>query len=177
MRGFGMTRPALSIVRHGGTSGRYRAEFRAVPSASMTLAIMCNDRAAESYALTNRVMDVYLGDRLAAPTPSVAAASSSGLGETAAPSFTHHIGDLASTVFCEEFDVRWMVLPRSASGIALQRRNLSPIPLASCDTTNMRFTLTATPVEVRFKRDGVGRVTGFVVDARDITNIRFAKLK
>ena len=48
--------------------------------------------------------------------------------------------------------------------------------LASCDTTNMRFTLTATLAEVRFKRDGVGRVTGFVADVGDITNIRFAKL-
>lgn len=52
-----------------------------------------------------------------------------------------------------------------------------PISLASCDTTNMRFTLTATPAEVRFKRDGVGRVTRFAVDAGDITDIRFAKLK
>ena len=52
-----------------------------------------------------------------------------------------------------------------------------PIPLASRDTTNMRFTLTGTLAAVRFERDGVGRVTGFAVDAGDITNIRFAKLK
>ena len=108
---------------------------------------------------------------------SAAATPSPGPGETAAPSFTQNIGDLAGTYFSEELDVRWTVLPGSTSGIALQRRNLSPTALVSRDTTNTRFTPTGTRAEVRFERDAVGRVTGFVVDAGDITNIRFAKLK
>ncbi len=74
-------------------------------------------------------------------------------------------------------DVRWTVLPGSPSGIALQRRNLSPTALAARDTTGTRFALTGTPAAVRFQRNAVGRVTGFVVDAGDITNIRFEKLK
>ena len=49
--------------------------------------------------------------------------------------------------------------------------------MASRDTTNTRFTPTGTPAEVRFERDAVSRVTGFLVKAGAITNIRFVKLK
>ena len=167
----------LPIVRHGGTYGGYRAEFRSVPSAGMTIALLCNNRAAEPYTLTSRIMDVYSGDRLAVPTPSTAAASSSGPGDTAAPLFTQNIGDRAGPYFSEELDVRWTILPGTTSGITLQRRNLLPMALASRDTTNTHFTVLGAQADVRFQRDAVGRVTGFVVNAGDITNIWFAKMK
>ena len=166
----------LPIVRHGGTYGGYRAEFRVVPSASMSMAVLCNNRAADPYVLTNRIMDVYLSDRLAAPTSSPAAASSPGPETTAASLLPQDVEDLAGTYFSEELDIRWTVLPVPTGGIALQRRNLPPMALASLDATGTRFRVTGTSAAVRFARNAVGRVTGFVVDAGDITSIRFEKL-
>lgn len=165
----------LPIVRHGGAYGGYRAEFRVVPSASMTIGILCNIRTAEPYALANRIMEIYLGDRLGAPaTPTEAAAPPSSPGQ-AAP--LKDVGDLPGAYFSDELDVRWTVLNDDTLGLALQRRNLPPTPLASRDTTRTRFAVTGTPAEVRFNRDSSGRVTGFVLDAGDITDIRFVKLQ
>ena len=167
----------VPIVRHGGINGGYRAEFRVIPSARMTTAVLCNNRAAEPYTLANRIMDVYVGDRLAVPTTTTAAAAAPRVLATTTPTRPVNASDLVGNYFSEELDIRWTILPSAPSGIALRRRNLSPISLASRDTTETHFTVLGTTAAVRFERNTVGRVTGFVVDAGDITNIRFVKLQ
>jgi CubicO group peptidase (beta-lactamase class C family) len=170
----------LPIVRHGGTYGGYRAEFAVVPSADMTIAILCNIRTAEPYVLKNRIIDVYLGDRLASPIPAAAAAAAAAppVPEREAVSgLLQDVGDLPGTYFSEELDVRWTVQSGAPGGIALQRRNLPAIALAPGDTAGTRFTLIGTRAAVRFERDASGRLTGFILDAGDITGIRFVKLR
>ncbi|MGK2961869.1 MAG: serine hydrolase domain-containing protein [Gemmatimonadaceae bacterium] len=167
----------LPIVRHGGRYGGYRAEFSVVPSAGMTIAILCNIRTAEPYVLKKRIIDVYLGHRLEALTPAPPAPQlpvPRGPEGSARPL---EVGDLRGTYFSEELDVRWTVQHRASGGIALQRRNLPPVALASLDTTKTRFTVIGSPVEVRFERDASGRVAGFILVSGDITGIRFVKLK
>jgi hypothetical protein len=51
------------------------------------------------------------------------------------------------------------------------------VALALRDTATMRFTVTGSPVDVRFERDASGEVTGFIIDVGDITGIRFVKLR
>lgn len=167
----------LPIVRHGGTYGGYRAEFTVVPSAEVTIAILCNIRTAEPYVLKNRIIDVYLGDRLATPTPAAAAAAPPVPGRPAGSGLVQEVGDLPGTYFSEELDVRWTVQPGANSGIALQRRNLPPMALNPRDTTGTRFTGIGAPVDVRFERDTSGQVTGFILDVGDITGIHFVKLR
>ncbi len=106
-------------MRHGGTYGGYRAEFTVVPSADVTIAILCNIRTAEPYVLKNRIIDVYLGDRLATPTPAAAAAPPPVPGRPAGSGLLQEAGDLPGTYFSEELDVRWTVQPGATSGIAL----------------------------------------------------------
>ncbi len=167
----------LQTVRHGGTYGGYGAEFSVVPSANMTIAILCNTRAVEPYVLRNRIIDVYLSDRLVAPLPAAAAASSTKQSEPPKSESPLEVGDLPGSYFSDELDVRWTVLLGATDGIALQRRDLPPMALASRDTTRTHFTVTGTPAEVRFVRDASGRVAGFIPDAGDISDIRFVKLK
>lgn len=164
----------LSIVRHGGTYGGYRAEFSIVPSANMTVALLCNVRSAVPYTLKNGILDAYLGDQLA-PVPAATIPGGSVGSLLSSPLLK--IGDLPGAYFSEELDVRWTVLPGATSGIALQRRNLPPIELASRDAAKTRFTAVGAPLEVRFERDASGRVTGFVIESGDISGIRFVKLK
>ncbi len=167
----------LPIVRHGGRYGGYRAEFSVLPSAGMTIAILCNIRTAEPYVLKNRIIDVYLGDRLAPLTPATPEAAlpvPSGPEGSALPL---EVGDLPGAYFSEELDVRWTIQHRAGGGIALRRLNLPPIALVSLDTTKTRFTVTGAPVELRFERDVAQRVTGFILDSGELTGIRFVKLK
>ncbi|CAN5761825.1 hypothetical protein BH23GEM3_BH23GEM3_00650 [soil metagenome] len=166
----------LPIVRHGGRYGGYRAEFTVVPSADVTIAILCNIRTAEPYVLMNRIIDVYLGDGLAAPTPATAAAPPPVPSRPAGSDFLTEFGDLPGAYFSEELDVRWTVQPGTTSGITLQRRNLPPVALAPLDTEGTRFMVIGSRVEVRFERDASGQVTGFILDVGDITGIQFARL-
>ena len=167
----------LPIVRHGGSYGGYRAEFSRVLSARMTIAILCNIRTAVPYVLKNRILDVYLGDRLAALTPAALSAPGPAFVEPVASSFLRDLADFTGSYFSAELDVRWTVLPSATNGIALQRRNLVSAALTSRDTTNTRFTIVGAPVELRFERDVSGRVTGFILDSGDIIGVRFVKLK
>lgn len=165
----------LPLVRHGGSYGGYRAESTVVPSANMTIALLCNVSNAGPSVLSQRIMDVYLGDELGPAAP--AAAIPGGSVGSLLSGVLQEVGDLPGTYFSEELDVRWTMLPGATSGIALQRRNLAPMALASRDAAKVRFTAIGAPLEVRFERDAAGRVTGFVIDSGDITGIRFVKLK
>ncbi|MBA3638270.1 MAG: beta-lactamase family protein [Acidobacteria bacterium] len=167
----------LPIVRHGGTYGGYRAEFSVVPSARMTVALLCNVRNAGPYALKNRILDIYLGDQLAPAAPAAPAAVPGGSVGSLVSGPLLEVGNLPGTYFSEELDVRWTVQPGATDGIALQRRNLPPMALASRDPAKERFTMIGSPVDVRFERDASGQVTGFTLDVGDITGIRFVKLK
>ena len=168
----------VPIVRHGGSYGGYRAEYAVIPSASLTIALLCNTRSAEPFALKNRILDVYLADRLgavaAATATAPAAPVSSATSAVSNVKFDSH--ELIGDYFSNELDARWTIQPGSAGGIALRRRNLAPSALTASDAARLRFTLDATPLGVRFERDQSGRVTGFVIDANDITGIRFGKL-
>lgn len=169
----------LPIIRHGGTYGGYRAEFSVVPSARMTVALLCNARNAGPYALKNRILDVYLGDQLAPAAPAALAAPAMprGSAQPLVPGPLLEVGDFRGTYFSEELDIRWTVQTGATNGIALQRRNLPPVELALRDTAKARFTVIGSPVEVRFERDASGHATGFILDFGDITGIRFVKLK
>lgn len=163
----------LNLVRHGGSYGGYRAEFVAAPSVKMTVALLCNLADAGPAALSQRILDIYVGDQLG---PSVAPTRPGGSVGSTLSTLLLEVGDLPGTYFSDELDVRWTVQPDPRNGIALQRRNLPPMGLASRDQVLVRFTAVGGPIELRFERDASGRVTGFVLDNGDITGIRFAKL-
>lgn len=164
----------LPLVRHGGSYGGYRAEFTVVPSANMTIALLCNVSSAAPVVLSQRIMDVYLSEQLAPAAPVAVPGGSVGSGLSG---ILREIGDLPGAYFSDELDVRWTIQPGPTHGIALQRRNLPSIELASRDAAKTRFTGVGTPLEVRFERDVSGRVSGFVIDSGDITGIRFVKLR
>lgn len=82
-----------------------------------TIAILCNIRTAEPYVLKNRIIDVYLGDRLATPTPAAAAAPPPVPGLPAGSGLLQEVGDLPGTYFSEELDVRWTVQPEAVGDI------------------------------------------------------------
>ncbi|MEO6222544.1 MAG: serine hydrolase domain-containing protein, partial [Vicinamibacterales bacterium] len=103
----------LSIVRHGGTYGGYRAEFTVVPSANMTVALLCNARNAEPYVLKNRILDVYLGDQLG---PAPVAAIPRGTMQSGLSAMLEDVADLPGAYFSEELDVRWTVQPGTPGG-------------------------------------------------------------
>lgn len=163
----------LPLVRHGGSYGGYRAEFTVVPSANMTVVLLCNISNAGPLVLSQRILDAYLGDQLG-PVPTAAIPGGSAGSLLSSPLL--EVGDLPGAYFSEELDVRWTILPGATNGIALQRRNLPPMALASRDAAKTRFTAIGAQLEVRFERDASGRVTGFVIDSGDITGIRFVKL-
>jgi CubicO group peptidase (beta-lactamase class C family) len=166
------------IVRHGGSYGGYRAAYAVVPSASMTVALLCNIRSAAPFVMANRILDVYLGDRLAENAPATPAAVAASTAATSPVSNVRfEARDLLGDYFSAELDARWTIQPGISDGIALQRRNLAPMPLSVFDTAQLRFTMPDTPLALRFERDGSGRVTGFIVDIDEISGIRFEKLR
>jgi CubicO group peptidase (beta-lactamase class C family) len=167
----------LPVLRHGGRYGGYRAEMTIIPSAEMSIAILCNIRTAEPYVLKNRIIDVYLDDGLRPSTPAPAAASPASVGHLPDAGLVRDIGDLPGTYFSEELDVRWTVQQGATGGITLQRRNLPPVALFARDSMGTRFAVTGAPAEVRFDRDPDGRVTGFLLDAGDISGIQFVRLR
>jgi CubicO group peptidase (beta-lactamase class C family) len=166
------------IVRHGGSYGGYRAAYAVVPSASTTVALLCNIRSAAPFAMTNRILDVYLGDRLAenAPaTPAAVPASTAARSPISNPGFETR--ELLGDYFSAELDARWTIQPGATDGIALRRQNLAPMALSVIDTAQLHFTISDTPLALRFERDGSGHVTGFIADIDEISGIRFEKLR
>lgn len=55
----------LDIVEHGGAFIGFRAQLLRVPSAHLSVAVLCNDYTAQPEQLARRVVDLYLADRLA----------------------------------------------------------------------------------------------------------------
>ena len=169
----------LALVRHGGSYGGYRTEMTVAPSANMTIAVLCNLSTATPYGangFSQRILDIYLGDQLAPPiTPPLPGGTMgsrlSGLGP-----FVARFSDFTGDYFSDELDVRWSIQPGTPSGIAIQRRNLSPLALEPRDPSMVSFTAVGTPLSVRFESDTAGRVTGFVIDSGDMTGILFVKL-
>jgi len=63
----------LDVVEHGGAFIGFRAQLLRVPGAHLSVAVLCNDYAAQPEQLARKVVDRYLADRLTVP---VVAASS-----------------------------------------------------------------------------------------------------
>jgi len=167
----------LPIVRHAGSYGGYRAEYAVVPSANLTVALLCNSRGAEPFTLKNKILDVYLADRLGAVASATAPSVAANPVSSAASNVKFDIRELVGDYFSNELDARWTIQADSSGGIALRRRNLAPQALSASDAATLRFTMRGTSLNVRFERDKAGRVTGFTIDANDITGIRFERVR
>ena len=69
---FGLTHNVYrgqQVIEHGGAYGGYRAHLLRFPAQRFAVATLCNTSTANPVQLSQGVAAVYLGDRLAAPTP------------------------------------------------------------------------------------------------------------
>lgn len=167
----------LPTVRHGGSYGGYRAAYAAIPSANMSVALLCNLQSADPYLMANGIIDVYLSDLLAPVAPAAPPAAAALAPSTIASRASFEPRDLLGEYFSDELDVRWTIRAGASGGIALQRMNLAPRDLSLNTASPLRFAMDGTPLILRFERDKAGRVTGFVADAGEMTGIRFSRLR
>ena len=169
-------------VRHGGSWAGYRAELMRFPDLRTSVAVLCNLSTANPTALAERVADLVLGTRLApatAPDPRVPARQRELLtGGKPTVDERHQTLSLAppqlaayeGSYFSDELDASFTV---NADGRQLVLR--------VAGGEEIRFTPSVADVfiaegrSIRFVRDGNGRITGALVNAGRVRNIRLER--
>jgi CubicO group peptidase (beta-lactamase class C family) len=165
----------LRTIGHGGSYGGYRADILRFPDQRFSVAAFCNLASIVPGNLTKQVADIYLAGQLrdAAPAARIAsedpAASASSSAAPSEPVPAARLSELVGEYRSEELETTWRL---SLEGDRLMvtgggaRRALSS---RGAD----RFT--AGSQTLRVQRDGTGRITGFLLDAGRVRNLRFAR--
>lgn len=171
----------LRSVRHGGSWAGYRAELLRFPSEHASVAVLCNVADANPSRLANRVADVILAGRLAAPEPAAPPArASSGASDRAeddrVDAASHRVArpaDFAGEYVSDELDARYTIAVDS-SRLFLRLTGVPQRPLAPSGADSFGA---GDGVTLRFHRDGGRRITGFTVDAGRVRGIVFSRVE
>ncbi len=166
------------LVEHSGSLGGYRAHLMRFPDEHYSLAALCNLNSSAPGALLRQVADRTLSSRFTEPRPatSAAAAASGGgqRGRGAEPRVSVPIAsgaDYRGTFYSEEADATFIVTA-TESGVFLRRdsdREAAELQPSGADEFRYRG------MTVRFERSAGKEITGLVVDAGRVRDIRFVK--
>jgi CubicO group peptidase (beta-lactamase class C family) len=165
------THRGIATVGHGGSFAGYRAHVLRAPAAGMSVTVLCNLAGAQPGRLAAEVLEVYLDDRMAPREPDDDPADGpTREAERPLALSAEELQPFAGSYHSEELDVVYelevedgrLVLARPASLAGdLEPREADRFAAP-------RFTL-------RFLRDDAGRVSGFLLDAGRVRNLRFSR--
>lgn len=164
----------LPTVGHGGSMMGFRTAFVRFPREHASVIALCNLGTIDPTVLALRVADVILEDRLGA-APAVAAAGD-GAGEDGSGSAPRRAtgvpADYGGRYVSEELLATYE-LSASDGVLTVARPDGAVLELTPLGEDRFRVEGGAT---VRFVRDGA-RVTGFILDAGRVRNLRFDRVE
>jgi CubicO group peptidase (beta-lactamase class C family) len=171
---FGLTigsHRGLRTIRHSGSMMGFKAELLRFPDARFTVATLCNLGTIDPAALSERVAEVHLGDRMT-PIPVTAGGDAEGGRSRDEPRpAAFAAADYVGAYHSEELAAVYRIESRS-EGLVLVRPLGEPVGLRP---TARPDSFTAGDLRLRFARAADGRVTAFTVEAGRVRNIRFVR--
>lgn len=159
----------LPTVDHGGSMMGFRNAFVRFPTEHASVIALCNLGTIDPSAVALRVADVVLADRLG-PAPPPAQRPAEGAEEANAPAPPVRPADYAGRYFSHELQAAYHVVA-DRGGLTVIRPDGAELQLTPRGDDAFRLGGGAT---VRFLRDG-GHVSGFVLDAGRVRNLRFQR--
>ncbi|MDH5588880.1 MAG: beta-lactamase family protein [Gemmatimonadota bacterium] len=162
----------LATVEHGGSFVGFRAHTLRFPDTGTAVHVLCNRSDGAPGRRAHAVAGVLLGSFMDPVTAETEARPDDDEGERNAA--RADIPDFASVVgsyYGEELDVTYHVT-LDPGGVAVRagptRWTLSPVPGVDAVASDAG-------IRLRFVRDASGAVTGFLVDAGRVQNLRFVR--
>ena len=168
----------LRTVGHGGSYGGYRADILRFPDQRFSVAAYCNLSSIVPGNLTKQVADIYLAGQLREAAPAArsasedpAASSGARTGAPSEPVSAPRLAELVGDYRSAELETTWRLAVDGdrlmVTGGGARRALVSQ----GAD----RFT--AGSQTLRFQRDQSGRITGFLLDAGRVRNLRFVRVQ
>ena len=160
----------LLTYRHGGSWAGNRSSFNRFPEQNLSVAVFCNFATCDAARRAREVSEVYLAEVMGPSPPDDPPTASSGdslnLSESQLAEF---VGDYRSP----ELDSSYKIIIQDGRLMAEHWRNrpsvLTPRTADSFEGDQWWFP------EVRFVRDGRGRVNGFMVSGPRVRNLIFER--
>jgi CubicO group peptidase (beta-lactamase class C family) len=159
----------LRTVRHSGSLMGFQADLVRFPDQRFTLITLCNGNDITPGSLNNRLADLYLADRLAAPVAAAPTVRVSAPAEKAAPGPVNG-DDYLGSYHSDELNATYTI-----EMVGAQLRLKGGLPAERSLELTARDVFRAGNLVYRFQRNPNGRVTGFTVEAGRVRNIRFQK--
>ncbi len=160
----------IRTISHGGAFVGFRAEMLRFPTERMTIVCLCNLSTTDPSQLARRVADIYLEDRLAPRADSGSVVNDRE--RDAAPMYVE-VSDpkgYAGTYYSEELDVTYVVRVSGDSLLLEVGNDLDGVMLQYAEDVLQRD-----GIRLRIQRDQTHRVTGFLLDAGRVKNLRFVR--
>lgn len=162
----------LTTVGHGGALAGFRTMLLRFPEERTTVLVLCNDGSANPTLLARRVAEVVIGERMSpaaeqAPRRPVAAnreaQSTNGLPST-------RLEDYTGTFASAELGTTYLLEVRDSALTIVRPDRMVPLRRTGVDAF---AAITNTGLELRFRRDAAGRISGFLVDAGRVRGLAF----
>ncbi len=162
----------LHIVRHGGAFVGFRADMMRFPSERFTVICLCNLSRARPGRLAERVADIYLEDRLEPVEEVPEEARQEAEEEEPLELSAEQLAAYAGDYYSEELDVTYR-LRVEGDTLRLFLGNWLDSPLVPSEPGVFR----AGVLTFRFTREARERLSGFLLDAGRVRNLRFERAK
>jgi CubicO group peptidase (beta-lactamase class C family) len=161
----------LDTVRHGGALGGYRAHLLRFPAERFSVAIACNLDAINPGTLADQIADIYLSDRLKErkPTATPPALSEQAPEDGGGGDMETRLEDYTGEYESDELLVTYRLLMEEGHLNLQIRKN----PKRSLRVLEKDVLGVDGDGKMTFQRDASGEITGFVLDAGRVRNLRF----
>ena len=162
----------LGVISHGGAFVGFRAQMMRFPTERFTVICLCNLSTANPSRLARQVADIYLADRLE-PRATGEETGTAGARPTGSDSVSLSKAQLQEYVgdyYSEELDATYRIR-LDGDTLALTVGNRLDGRLRPVDSDEMR----RGSVRLLFQRDDGAAVTGFLLDAGRVKNLRFER--
>ncbi|MBT8221333.1 MAG: beta-lactamase family protein [Bacteroidia bacterium] len=159
----------LKTIGHTGSLAGYRAVMTRFPDQNLTVAILSNIMGFQTSAKAMEVVDIFLKDDLGP----VEKEDNQSIGSTGSGTEAFIVSDLSQytgTYYSKELNTRYHFEIENDT-LQIKVKYNSPIKLRP--TAKDRFRRI---VEIRFVRDNDGNITGFILDAGRVQNLKFEKI-
>lgn len=161
----------LRIVSHGGSAVGYVAQYMQFPDQRFSVVILSNLSSFSTGQIARKIADLYLADQFKeSPTPRQRQRPR---GERPKPVklSSSQLKKYVGNYYSDELDITY-TLDVESNNLVLKLRETSSI-LAAYSTDNFGWGRR----RLEFKRDRAKRITGFILQAGRVKNLKFRKIK
>ncbi len=162
------------MVTHGGAMGGYRAVLTRFPDDRFSVALLCNLSTTSPSRLALRIADLYLfgKDPSEGSPPSPTTNAGAGAAEELEPfALTEEERSAyAGDYFSDELRATYRIAVKDG-GLYFTHRNALTAALEPTERDAFR----SGPATLRFEHDPGGRISGFLLDAGRVRNLRFVR--